>query len=358
MDGDIANMRGVSDMIQKAILKASDGLESIPEDIIVTFSSNIMPHDILTMNYARADKTSTITLEEIDSMIKRVEKRSYDRIKENLLSTIGTKNIDLKLISSSLTSIYIDGKRISNPIGFTGKDIRFTILNIYAPMVDFENLHMVINSLDRKTISLVPKTVLYPKILESSPYIFDTNLYLDIGYARTNMVFEVQNEIVGYSVLPIGISTIEAEMMRIDPDKTFLDIENSIVDMLSMTPEALAKSAKYKTYSGIISDFFTLLSGQINIQAKQTSKELVIKNLFLMSNPAAAKGVKEHITKHLVNTHHAKVRIQVPEIQIGDTTLEIEYASVAWLSIVANELLLVKKDPIVRILRYVIYQYD
>ena len=77
------------------------------------------------------------------------------------------KNIDLKLISSSLTSIYIDGKRISNPIGFTGKDIRFTILNIYAPMVDFENLHMVINSLDRKTISLVPKTVLYPKILES-----------------------------------------------------------------------------------------------------------------------------------------------------------------------------------------------
>jgi hypothetical protein len=77
-----------------------------------------------------------------------------------------------------------------------------------------------------------------------------------------------------------------------------------------------------------------------------------------MSNSAAARWVKDHLWKNLINTHHAKVRIQVPEIQIGETTLEIEYASVAWLSIVANELLLVKKDPIVRILRYVIYQYD
>jgi hypothetical protein len=59
--------------------------------------------------------------------------------------------------------------------------------------------------------------------------------------------------------------------------------------MLSMTPDALIKSTKYKSYSGIVSDFFVLLSGQINIQAKQISKELVIKNLFLMSNSAAAR---------------------------------------------------------------------
>ena len=69
-------------------------------------------------------------------------------------------------------------------------------MNIYTSTSDFSSIHSVLNSLDRKTISVVPSLVLYPKIIEKSASIFDTNVYLDIGYHRVNIVYESHNEII------------------------------------------------------------------------------------------------------------------------------------------------------------------
>jgi hypothetical protein len=109
-------MRGVSLAIEKSILSAANKSESIPDDMILSFSSSEFIFDSVTTQYVRADKTSTITMEEIDTMIKKTESASFDRVKEKAKHHFSLYNDDIKLVSSTITAIEIDGKKITNPV--------------------------------------------------------------------------------------------------------------------------------------------------------------------------------------------------------------------------------------------------
>ena len=358
LDGDISDMQWVAETIQKAILKAWSHLEEIPTDIITSFSSRTMPYDILTMNYTRSQKDAKVTLDELDVMIKRVEGKSFDRIRNKLLEYTGDRNTDIRLISSSLTSIFIDGKRIANPTGFIWKDIRFTVMNIYTSTSDFSSIHSVLNSLDRKTISVVPSLVLYPKIIEKSASIFDTNVYLDIGYHRVNIVYESHNEIIWSIVVPFWLALLELEISKAFPEMSMIDIENNIIALLELSKSAILKNEKYREMSIITNDFLEMIGEYIIIGGEKVSKELVIKNLFLCSASASNQYITQYWKDFFKNTTHHAVSMNSPEVFLWETKIEIEYYLATALAEVASELLLAKKDPIIRILRYIIYQYD
>ena len=57
---------------------------------------------------------------------------------------------DLRLISSTITSVAIDGKKITNPVGFSGGKVMLTVLNVFAPASEFNIVRSIIASLGRK----------------------------------------------------------------------------------------------------------------------------------------------------------------------------------------------------------------
>ena len=103
-------MRSVALTIERAIIQASKELESIPEDIILSFSSHATLSDIITTQYVRGDKTSNITMEEIDTIIKKIEADSFSRIREKAkreisnVFTIVFKKVRCEKNSNSRTS--------------------------------------------------------------------------------------------------------------------------------------------------------------------------------------------------------------------------------------------------------------
>lgn len=52
-------------------------------------------------------------------MIEKIEYDSHIRAKEKAKQQYGLRTDDIRLLSSTLTSIFIDDKKIMNPIGFT-----------------------------------------------------------------------------------------------------------------------------------------------------------------------------------------------------------------------------------------------
>ena len=54
---------------------------------------------------------------------------------------------DLKLISSSIVSIQIDGRNVSSPIGFTGSRVRLTVLNVFVPSGEFNIMRSIVSHL-------------------------------------------------------------------------------------------------------------------------------------------------------------------------------------------------------------------
>lgn len=53
----------------------------------------------------------------------------------------------------------------------------------------------------------------------------------------------------------------------------------------------------------------------------------------------------------------AYVRLLTHDLE-EEQSISAEYATVYWLARIAADLLLIKKDPLIRILRYVLYQYE
>jgi cell division ATPase FtsA len=118
--GSISDLRSVSISLERAMVHASQKVENIPHDAILSFSSSTFLSDILTTQYTRSEKSKEITMDELDTIVKRIEKESFDRVKIKAKEQFGIVHDDMRLVSSTITAISIDGKNITNPIGFTG----------------------------------------------------------------------------------------------------------------------------------------------------------------------------------------------------------------------------------------------
>jgi hypothetical protein len=75
-------MRGVADILDRAIIQSSQKCNTIPDDIILSFSSSSFIFDSITTQYIRGDVHSPIRMEEIDMMIKKIESESFIRAKK------------------------------------------------------------------------------------------------------------------------------------------------------------------------------------------------------------------------------------------------------------------------------------
>lgn len=351
-------MHGVAETIRRAIERASKDIDEVPEDIIISLLSDALVSDTVTTQYIRGDKDSTLTMEEIDSMIKKIESHSFDRARTKIRTQFGSSDMEIRLISSTLTSIYIDDKRIMNPIGFTGKNIRFTVLNVFAPTSDCNVLRSVISALDRKTISIIPPPLVLSKIIERTENLLDTNTYLDIGYSHTTIVLEVRGEIVTFHTVPIGSQLLEQEIGKLCKEKWSLNREHTMIEILSLSLEKLEQK-KYEPYKDCIEEFFSLIRDSLLATIERNSETMILKNLFLSWWIFLGKLPLEILEKMLSTTIHKNATLELLT-QKTDASLEInsEYITTYGLSLIAADLLLIKKDPLIRILRYVLYQYE
>jgi len=347
IDGEIADLYGVSESIKKAISQAGKDLDEVPNDIVISLSSPLTLTDTISMNYIRDDKDIPITMEEIDSAVKKIEHKSFERIKSKAELRVDVIGSEMKLVTTSITSITVDGQKLSNPVGFTGKNIRLRIINIFVPISYANMIQNIGRGLGKNIISLIPTIITLPKLIEETDENFDYNCFLDFGHTKTTIVIENNGEIIGGNTLNYGFSLLEEEFRRKEPKLSYLDIEHIITHM----------EEKYPKYSGIIDPFFDILFDGIFVAMTDITKQLFLKNIYVSGG-----GVSDFLKKRL--EEYAKTKSIGNYININDicTGENKEYAgilaNVYSLAKTTQEMLLLKKDPIARILRYIIYRYE
>jgi cell division ATPase FtsA len=344
-DGDIVDMRWVANTIQKSIVQASQKSDTIPSDMIIAFSSSEFMFDSVTTQYIRADKTSTISMEEIDTMIKKIESASFERVREKAKKHFALYSDDIRLVSSTITSIEIDGKKISNPIGFSGGKIRLTVLNVFAPASEFNIMRSIVASIDKNTISLVPAPIVFPKILDHTEFVHDTNCVIDIGLMHTTVMIISEWSLIAFETFSFGTSMLMEMLSSRFPDFSPLSVENLICGYNSES-EKIEEFEEF--YSYVLDVIFSFLS-------LQDAPSSPFQNLFLSGWIFENKyifqvfsGKFESVSGRILHKERFSDLLDMNH----DMTLPY------WLGLMASDLLMVKKDPLVRILRYVLYNYE
>ncbi len=349
MNGEIADFYSVSQSISKAILKAWKNLDQIPEEIIVWFNSSELLYDLMWTNYTREKPNIPITMEEIDTIIKNIEYKSLEKIKSKVDTRINIVDSELKLIASSLVSIYLDWQRVSNPINLTWKNVKLNIINIFSPISRFNIINNIISNLNKKLISIIPISLSLPKLIEDAWYWFDFNLFIDFWHSKTTIVLENNWEILWFNIINFWFWLLEKEFKQNDQLNCF-DIENIITQT----------DVFYLKYKNIFDNFFNILFDTITISIKDIEENVYIKNLFI-SWSWVWRILKEKIKNHLEQKNIWKNIIvydkyaEIDDFKEYNTNINTTVLSIAK---VWKEILTLKKDPITRILRYIIYKYE
>jgi hypothetical protein len=358
LDGNIVNMRWVASSIEQAMEQSTKDIDIDVdiEDIIVGFSSEYYEFDMITTQYIRLDPSSTLTMEEIDSMIKKIEKQSFSRVEASMTEKYGTFNQEIRLISSILTSITIDGKRVTNPIGFTGKAVKLTICNIFLPSWEFNIMRSIVSSLGKKTISIIPMPLVYTRTVENTDYSDGVNVFIDIGHTYVTFLLSVENEMQAFSTYHAGLQSIYAELLSNYPETTLLELEKKMNDYVkwahkkSEWPDIDIKSELDHYFAYIVDLMMVFLEKYLGSQKPHR---------FILHGSCFQSKIQLAFFKKIYESHsqiHASWHL-LSDI-VDSENKKPEFALCSWLSVIAQDLLLTKKDPFIRILRYILYHYE
>lgn len=346
MQGSILDMRGVAETLERAYIQVTQKEEPTPDDLIVSFSSSGFICDSVTTQYLREDTESVMTMQEIDTMIKKIESESFARARKKCRQQFGIAHDDIRLVSSTITSIIVDEKSIANPIGFAGKHICLTVLNVFVPASEFNIIRSVVSSLNKQVISLIPVPLIFPKIIETSEYASESACIIDIGHTHITILLTEKNRVLSFETFPFGTEMLVDLVAQKYPDISLIQIENILCGDtrdISIEPEV-------QVFLSYVLDVIAGFFQEKNVVLSQ-------KNLFCHGGFFENTTFFSQFSRAFEEANGKTIRKKRLS-DIIKTWENPDKVITYGLALMAHELLLVKKDPLIRILRYVLYNYE
>ncbi len=205
---EIANIEWVALTIEEVIEKALKWVNSTPKDIIINIPTSTIVSSGNKIMYARTQKETPIDLNELDYIIAKAEKQALNDAKREITKKTWYLDVDMKLITSSITNIKIDNFSISNPIGFTGENVVLSTLNIFIPSSRYNIIQMIARHLNKNILSIIPLEFSLPKLFENTEYAFEDIFFIDIGNTKTSLIIQKKWIIESFDKIDIGMNDL------------------------------------------------------------------------------------------------------------------------------------------------------
>lgn len=204
--GAVADIAGVIITSQEAIelAKKKAGIKKIKK-AIVGIAGELVKGTTTTVHYERVKAEARIDISELKNIIQKVQRKAYERIKDQLAWETCQEDIDIKLINAAIVDVRIDGYGISNPLGFQGRDVSMSIFNAYAPMIHLGALQKIGDELkiDLVSIAAEPYAVARSIGFEKDSLDFSA-IFIDIGGGTTDIAVVRNGGLEGTKMFALG----------------------------------------------------------------------------------------------------------------------------------------------------------
>lgn len=152
--GAISDIAGVVENCEAALEQAEDMAEISPRSAVMGLAGELVKGSNTTIHYQRPDAHKPIDMPELEAIMEQVRDRAAARSRAQLAWESGNTNLEIKLINSALTSVEIDGYKVTNPISFQGREVAIQLFTAFAPMVHIGALERVAEELDLELLAL------------------------------------------------------------------------------------------------------------------------------------------------------------------------------------------------------------
>ena len=203
--GAIADIQGVAKTCEEALIKAEEMAGVRANEVVIGIAGELIKGETASVKYRRADAQQPITDEEMDKIIRRVQEKAGEDARKAVAIETDNPDVEVRLINSALVSLRIDGYKVSNPIGFKGKEVEVQIYNAFAPLVHISAIERVCDELqlDLVTVAVEPFAVCRACLGDDVESNF-SGIVIDIGGGTTDIAVVDDGGVEGTKMFSIG----------------------------------------------------------------------------------------------------------------------------------------------------------
>lgn len=205
--GVVTDIASVIANCHSAIKEAENMAGVHTEKMILGISGELVKGATTTTSYIRRDANSKIDLAELKNIVHKIQWRAFDQVRSQLADETGYSEIDVKLVNSAIVDVRIDGYKVTNPIGFQGKEVTLSIFNAFAPLVHYGALQTIACEIDKELIAIAAEPYAITRCLGGEEGEQFGAIFIDIGGGTTDIAVVRDGTVEGTKMFTLGART-------------------------------------------------------------------------------------------------------------------------------------------------------
>lgn len=255
--GAVTDIGGVITNCQKAIKEAERMAGVSADQMILGIAGELVKGATTTLSYTRREPNTKIDLSELKNIVHKIQWKAFDKVRGDLAFETGYNEIDVKLVNAAIVDVQIDGYKVSNPIGFQGKDVDVSIFNAFAPLVHFGALQTIAAELNKELLAITAEPYAVARCLGNDETNNFSGLFVDIGGGTTDIAVVRNGSVDGTRMFTLGGRTFTKRLAQ-SLNVSFEEAENIKV---AYSSDKLEKQSHKIVRQAMKSDCEVWLSG-------------------------------------------------------------------------------------------------
>lgn len=202
--GAITDIAGVVANCDAAIKQAEEMSGVVARNVVIGIAGELVKGTSTTIKYKRSNSSTPIDMDELRKILNQVQERAFERARSQLAWETGYNEIEVKLVNSAIVDVEIDGYRVTNPIGFQGRDVSIQLFCAFAPMVHLGAYQTVASNLDLNLINIAAEPFAVAKSVGQQDSSEFSAIFIDIGGGTTDIALVNNGGVEGTKMFAIG----------------------------------------------------------------------------------------------------------------------------------------------------------
>ncbi len=223
--GAIADIGGVVRNCEAALSDAEAQAGVQAKKTVIGIAGELVKGITQTIRYKRPQPDLPLDIQEMEFIIQKVQERAQAKAQKQIAWETGNSDVEIKLVNSAIVNIHIDGYKVSNPIGFQGRDVAIQIYTAFAPMVHIGALERTASELDLDLIAVAAEPFAVARsVLGTDASSNFTAILADVGGSTTDIAVVNDGGVEGTKMFGIGGRSFTRTIAN-DMDTSFEDAE-------------------------------------------------------------------------------------------------------------------------------------
>lgn len=172
---------------------------------VIGIAGELVKGTTTTIRCTRTDANKALDVAELERIIGLVQERAQTRAKQQMSLELGGKQVEIRLVNSALVGIDIDGYKVTNPVGFQGKDVLVHLYTAFAPLIHIGALERASQELDLDLLAVAAEPFAVARsVIGNDPNATMSAILMDVGGGTTDIAVVDEGGVQGTKMFGIG----------------------------------------------------------------------------------------------------------------------------------------------------------